>query len=133
MSPPLPPRPRPLYLLLIAATIAAGLIEHRFRGVLPHVVADNAPDALYALMAFWIAGFLFPRTRAATLAAGALVFCCAVEAAQLYHAPWFERIRHTTLGGLVLGYGFAWNEIVPYTLGVAAGWAIEPIWRRPPA
>ena len=34
-----------------------------------------------------------------------LVLAFAVEVSQLYHAPWIDGIRSTTLGGLVLGFG----------------------------
>lgn len=48
-----------------------------------------------------------------------------IEISQLYHAEWIDRIRDTSLGGLVLGYGFLWSDIEAYTLGVASCAAIE--------
>ncbi len=51
-----------------------------------------------------------------------------VEVSQLYHAPWIDSIRQTTLGGLVLGFGFLWTDLVCYSVGVMIGgiaeWAI---------
>jgi len=44
-----------------------------------------------------------------------------VEFSQLYHAPWIDSIRHTWLGGLVLGFGFLWTDLVCYTAGIAIG------------
>ncbi|MBL0358081.1 MAG: DUF2809 domain-containing protein [Chitinophagaceae bacterium] len=45
------------------------------------------------------------------------------ELLQLYHAPWIEAIRHTRLGGLMLGFGFLWSDIVCYAVGtlIASG------------
>lgn len=33
-------------------------------------------------------------------------FLFVIEFSQLYHAEWIDQIRDTSLGGLVLGYGF---------------------------
>ena len=48
----------------------------------------------------------------------ALVFSYLIEISQLYHAPWIDAIRSTALGGLVLGFGFLWSDILCYTVGV---------------
>lgn len=37
---------------------------------------------------------------------------------QLYHAPWIDSIRATSLGGLVLGFGFLVSDLICYTCGV---------------
>jgi hypothetical protein len=42
-----------------------------------------------------------------------------VEISQLYHAPWIDSIRQTTPGGLVLGFGFLWTDLVCYSVGIA--------------
>lgn len=54
-----------------------------------------------------------------------LIFCFIIEISQLYHAEWIDRIRDTSLGGLVLGYGFLWSDIGAYTVGITACAAIE--------
>lgn len=59
-----------------------------------------------------------------------LVLAFAVEVSQLYHAPWIDGIRSTTLGGLVLGFGFLWSDLVCYLVGIAAGSLAELTVRR---
>jgi Protein of unknown function (DUF2809) len=59
-----------------------------------------------------------------------LVLAFAVEVSQLYHAPWIDGIRSTTLGGLVLGFGFLWSDLVCYLVGIAAGALAELTVRR---
>ena len=54
-------------------------------------------------------------------AAISLALAFLVEASQLYHAPWIDAIRQTTLGGLVLGFGFLWTDLICYSVGVAIG------------
>ncbi len=46
---------------------------------------------------------------------------------QLYHAPWIDSIRQTTLGGLILGFGFLCSDLACYALGVLLGVLIERI------
>jgi hypothetical protein len=48
-------------------------------------------------------------------------FSIAIELSQLYHAPWIDSIRHTTLGGLILGFDFVWSDLVCYAVGVGIG------------
>ena len=129
-----PSRNRAVYAVLVAATIVVGLASRRFGHALPAFVADYLPDALYALMAFWLAGLLLPRTGTARVALAAVCFCYAIEMSQLYQAPWINAVRHTTLGGLVLGFGFLWSDIVCYSVGVLFGagceWIATWAWRK---
>ncbi len=46
------------------------------------------------------------------------------------HAPWIDGIRNTTLGGLVLGFGFLLSDLVCYLVGIAAGAFAELTMRR---
>ena len=57
----------------------------------------------------------------------ALAFSVAVELSQLYHAPWIDSIRHTTIGGLILGFGFLWSDLACYALGVVLGVLVDVI------
>jgi hypothetical protein len=50
-----------------------------------------------------------------------------VELSQLYHAPWIDSIRQTTLGGLILGFGFLWTDLACYAFGVGLGVLLELI------
>ena len=48
-----------------------------------------------------------------------------IEISQLYHAPWIDAIRNTILGGLILGFGFLWSDLVCYTIGIIIGIIID--------
>ena len=52
-------------------------------------------------------------------------FSVAIELGQLYHAPWIDSIRQTTLGGLILGFGFLWSDLACYAVGVGLGVMID--------
>jgi hypothetical protein len=118
-------RPRWLYAVAVAATIALGLASRRYAAQLPWWLAKNAGDALYATMVFWGFGFLAPRARTSRVALAAAALCFAVELTQLYQAPWIDAVRATTPGRLALGQGFHAFDLVCYVVGVGLGVALE--------
>jgi hypothetical protein len=65
----------------------------------------------------------------ARVAAMALGLSLLVELSQLYHAPWIDSVRQTTIGGLILGFGFLWSDLACYASGVGLGVALETIGR----
>lgn len=99
-------RNRPVYLAAMAAVMALGLLSRRNPEVLPWFIAQYAGDTLWAVAAFLGIGILLPRASTPVVAALALAVSYAVELSQLYQAPWINSIRHTLIGGLILGYGF---------------------------
>ena len=123
-------RNRILYLILIITTMILGISSRKFGSYLPVLFRDYAGDTLWALMVFWGIGFLFLKISTGKAAIAALLFSYAIEFSQLYQAEWINVLRHTTLGGLVLGFGFLWSDLVCYTVGVLAGGLIEKgLWR----
>ncbi|WP_410992740.1 ribosomal maturation YjgA family protein [Bacillus cereus] len=123
-------RNRVVYALFTIVVIILGLSSRKFAFALPHLLNDYLGDALWALMIFTGFGFLFPKTETKKLAFISLMFCYGIEASQLYHEEWIDSIRGTTLGGLVLGYGFLWSDLVAYTIGVGVGILCEVIFRK---
>ena len=126
-------RSRFVYALLIFAVILLGLAS-RAQSVQPHlpqVIREYAGDTLWALTAFLGIGFLCPKLSTWRVAALAVGFALLIECSQLYHAPWIDALRHTRIGGLILGFGFLWSDLVCYAVGVACGVGLELISRRP--
>ncbi|OOZ81420.1 hypothetical protein BHL35_09830 [Bacillus cereus] len=122
-------RNRLLYAMFTILVIILGLSSRKFAFALPALLNDYLGDALWALMIFTGFGFLFPKIETKKLAFISLIFCYGIEVSQLYHAEWIDNIRATTLGGLVLGYGFLWSDLVAYTIGVGVGLLFEFILR----
>ncbi|MGR5910200.1 ribosomal maturation YjgA family protein [Bacillus pacificus] len=114
-------RNRLLYATFTILVIILGLSSRKFAFALPALLNNYLGDALWALMIFIGFGFLFPKIEMKKLALISLMFCYGIEVSQLYHAEWIDSIRATTLGGLVLGYGFLWSDLVAYTIGVGIG------------
>ena len=118
-------RSRKVYGLLIVVTGLLGLASRKFALALPTLVAAYAGDTLWALLVFWLLGFCCPHWPSRRVAGYALLFAVAIETSQLYHAPWLDALRRTTLGSLVLGHGFLWSDLLCYGVGIAAGLGCE--------
>src|SRR5271165_5485284 len=112
-------------IILIALACLLGIGSRRYAHALPGFIAAYAGDTLWALAAFLGFGVLLPRASTRTIAVLALAFSVAVELSQLYHAPWIDSIRQTTLGGLILGFDFVWSDLVCYAAGVGSGVLFE--------
>lgn len=123
-------RRRGPYVGLIAVVIAAGLGSRRYPEVLPEFVATYAGDILWSLMVFLGYGFLAPGASTTRIASAALITSIMVECSQLYHAEWIDSIRRTTPGGLVLGFGFLWTDLICYAAGVLTGCVFECSFRN---
>ena len=117
-------RSRKLYFLFITITLVLGLMSRKV-SFLPYTIAAYSGDVLWALMIFFIAGFIFHEKKNWVVALMALGFSYFIELTQLYHSPWIDNIRGTILGTLILGYGFLWSDLVCYTVGILIGVGIE--------
>jgi hypothetical protein len=123
-------RNRCIHLLLLVITIAAGLASRHFSAYLPHWVQLYLGDALWAFMVFLLFGFIFPAKTSLWVALLTLAFSYCIEISQLYHAPWIDALRANRLGGLVLGFGFLWSDLVCYTVGVGFGYVMEKVFLK---
>ncbi|AIK39202.1 MULTISPECIES: DUF2809 domain-containing protein [Bacillus] len=123
-------RNRLLYAILTIIVVILGLASRKFAYALPNLLNAYLGDALWALMIFIGFGFLFHKMKIKKIAFLSLLFCYGIEISQLYHADWIDNIRATTLGGLVLGYGFLWSDLLAYTIGVGTGMLCELMFRK---
>jgi hypothetical protein len=114
-----------VWIVLIALASALGISSRRFAPALPAFIADYAGDTLWALVAFLGFGLIMPTASTRHVALLAIGFSVMIEFSQLYDAPWIASIRQTTLGGLILGFGFLWSDLTCYLVGVGLGALIE--------
>jgi hypothetical protein len=122
-----PSRSRLWLLVCVVAVIALGLASRKFPSLFPAIFGKYPGDALWAIMVFAGLAFIKPRASTARLAVLAFAISCAVEFSQLYHAPWLNAIRDTTIGHLVLGSTFSWFDIVAYAVGVLVGSLVDAL------
>ncbi len=116
-------RKRIHYLFLIIGTIGLGLASRS--GSIPPFIYPYLGDGLYALMIYFMLGFVWPKAPSLRVAALCVLVCYGIELSQLYQADWINAIRNTRLGGLVLGFGFLWSDLVCYLAGALVGAGLE--------
>jgi hypothetical protein len=118
-------RNRVVQIILIALVCLLGIGSRRYAHALPGFISVYAGDTLWAMAAFLGIGLILPRESTRTIALLTIAFSVAIELSQLYHAPWIDSIRQTTLGGLILGFGFLWSDLACYAVGIGLGVMID--------
>lgn len=119
-------RNRPVYLALVIITMALGLFTRSsYIPAKDGFIATYSGDVLWATMVYLIFCFIFPKWSALKIAIYALAFSFAIEFSQLNQQDWLNSIRHTRLGGLVLGFGYQSSDLVCYIVGVLLPYFIE--------
>lgn len=121
---------RPAYALLAGLTIIVGLASRKFSHFLPVWMAKNAGDVLYATMAFWLVGLLFPRLSSWRAGLASTLFCFGIEFLKFVQTPWLVAARHSRAGALVFGVGFHSSNLACYVGGVALALLVEAVLRR---
>ncbi|MPQ44666.1 DUF2809 domain-containing protein [Clostridium tarantellae] len=114
-------RNRILYFILVILVMILGIASRKFGIYLPGFLRAYAGDTLWALMVFLGFAFLFKDKPILQIAIFAIIFSYGIEISQLYKGDWIEDLRNTTLGGLILGYGFLWSDLICYTMGILIG------------
>jgi len=123
-----PARNRIVYLLSVATVILLGLSSRKYAGYLPEYINTYLGDALWAVMIYLFTAVLLHDRKPLQIALVGLLVCYLIEISQLYHAPWIDAVRNNRLGGLVLGFGFLWTDIIAYTMGIGVILAIESVY-----
>lgn len=109
---------RIVYLAATVMTVLLGLASRKFSSSLPLFLAENAGDALWAMMVYFGFRFLFERKRLFISICLSFLFSFGIEFSQLYQVDWLNQIRATTIGALILGKGFLMIDLVRYTAGI---------------
>jgi Protein of unknown function (DUF2809) len=119
------------YFSITLITMFIGLMSRRYT-VGGDFIHDYLGDAIWAGMIYFGFRFLLPLNTIKSAVISALIFCYFIEITQFNQSQWLNNLRHTTLGGLILGFDFLWSDILMYTLGIIAAalldnWLIKKI------
>lgn len=115
-------RSRLIYGVLIILVVVCGLASRSaWATAWPRFVQAYAGDTLWALALFLGLAFSFPTFSTVRIALVTLVLSYAVELSQFYQADWINAVRGTRIGGLILGFGYKWSDLVCYTVGCGLG------------
>jgi len=110
---------RALYTACATVVLALGLLSRTDLAAPIPLYSGYGGDTLWAMFVYLSLRILAPSLQTRTVLLSTLAFSYFIELSQLYHAPWIDEIRMTTLGALVLGYGFLWTNIICYSVGAS--------------
>ncbi len=114
-----------IYIVFWFMTVCLGLLSRSSYVPLPNFLRAYAGDTIWASMVFFLFCIICSKWKTQYVALLAVLFCFSIEISQLYHAPWIDGIRSNGLGGLVLGFGFKYSDLICYLIGVLLGAAID--------
>ncbi|MFF2885792.1 DUF2809 domain-containing protein [Paenibacillus sp. NPDC057967] len=120
---------RLIYVGVTVLMLAAGLATRTWAGYMPEFVALHAGDALWAAMIYSGFRVIGAHKRLGWAVACSIGFCFAIEISQLYQADWIHAVRETKLGGLVLGRGFLFVDLIRYVIGILIVYAADRLVR----
>lgn len=118
---------RVLYFIITSLVMIMGLLSRKFMFIFPKNIAPFIGDMFWAMMVYFGFRFLFPKLSLLKSFNIALIFSFGIEISQLYQANWINSIRKTTIGGLVLGHGFLWMDLISYTIGIIIAVIIDKV------
>ena len=116
-------RNRLFYFFIVILVIGLGLFSRT--DFIPASIYPYLGDALYAMMFYFLIGFLFPNLSSFHTFLLSLGICFLIEITQLYQSDWIIALRRTQLGALILGHGFLWSDLLAYFVGSLVGFIVE--------
>lgn len=118
-------RPIALSMVLIIATLMAGLTIRLIPLGVPALIVKYGGSMLWALMIYWIVSALLPSLRLLVIAVISAALTTAVEFFKLHHSPAIDAFRLTIPGILLLGRVFSAWDILAYWLAILIGLLID--------
>jgi len=87
------------------------------RQAMPTFIVLYAGDVLWGSLFYVLFIWSLPRAASTWVWLMAVLTTELIEFSQRYRAPWIEAIRHTMLGGLLLGHVFLWSDVACVAIG----------------
>ncbi|GMQ59854.1 DUF2809 domain-containing protein [Vallitalea sediminicola] len=113
---------RILYIITTVIIIILGLLSREIKGI-PLFMGD----IFWAMMVFFILAIIFYNKNSFFLFSLSIIITYIIEVTQLYHRPWIDNFRRTSIGHILLGQGFLWSDLAAYLVGIIIGYFIKKV------
>jgi hypothetical protein len=123
-------RQRAPYVLAAILVIAVGLLTRWPAISIPPALAKYLGSVLWGAMVYCALRACWPDARPRIVVVIAIVLAAGVEVSQLWHTPWLDAFRRTTIGVLLIGRYFALADIAAYSAGILLARGAECAVRR---
>lgn len=118
-------RDKIVYSCAVLTAIVLGLGSRKYSDYLPQLAASHLGDALWAAMVYFGFRLLLTRKKLSCSLLLSFSFSFIIEFSQLYQTVWINEVRSTVPGGLILGKGFLWIDLIRYTAGISGAYALD--------
>ena len=115
------------YFIITIIIMLMGLLSRKFMFIFPRNIAPFVGDMLWAMMIYFGFRFLFPKLNIIKSLVLAFLFSFSIEISQLYQSEWINNIRNTIIGGLILGHGFLFEDLISYSIGIILGCVVDKL------
>ena len=115
------------YFIITIIIMFMGLLSRKFMFTFPRNIAPFIGDMLWAMMVYFGFRFLFSKLNITKSLVLAFLFSFSIEISQLYQAQWINNIRNTIIGGLILGHGFLFEDLISYSIGIILGCVVDKL------
>jgi hypothetical protein len=112
------------YIFLVLVFICLGLTS-RMTNAFPSEITVHLGDVFWASMVYFLFRLMLQRRSILITGFFSVMFSFGIEISQLYQSDWINSIRNTLIGGLILGRGFLWIDLLRYSLGILIGMVID--------
>jgi hypothetical protein len=112
-------------LFICFGLIILGLASRKYQSNFSDTINLYLGDAIWAMMVYFFFRIFAFKTSILKHGFFCLIYCYLTEISQLYHSTFIDSLRNTIIGGLVLGFGFLWSDIVSYSLGILVACLLE--------
>ncbi|WP_438493794.1 DUF2809 domain-containing protein [Paenibacillus sp. IHBB 3054] len=106
------------YSIAMLLMMVLGFGSRAFADQLPLFISRHFGDALWAAMIYFAFRVLLTRQQRWISVVLSFGFSFGIEFSQLYQEIWINELRATLLGGLILGKGFLWIDLIRYSAGI---------------
>ncbi|MCL6606082.1 MAG: DUF2809 domain-containing protein [Paenibacillus sp.] len=114
-----------IYISAVLVVIVLGISSRAYTDQLPLFISSHAGDALWGSMVYLGFRLLLTRQRLLLSLVLSLIVSFGIEFSQLYQEDWINGIRSSLLGGVILGKGFLWIDLIRYSAGIGITFILD--------
>jgi hypothetical protein len=117
------------YLLILLIPI--GILSKFYQGFFQNWINNSLGGILYVIAWITLVLLIQPRFNPIWVAVWVFLATSFLEVLQLWHPPFFEAIRSTLMGRLLLGTTFVFSDFIYYGIGcILSGWVFTVLKSR---
>jgi hypothetical protein len=113
------------YLMMMLLAALFGILSRSEQINFPHLIRTFAGDTMWAFAAYFLVRLFLINNKIISVFLGAYGLSLFVELSQLLKWDILVAFRNTTIGGLLIGFGFHWEDLICYLAGCLIALVID--------